>query len=51
MKKKKKFFVFLHYTETHKHLVREIVKKYDPKSNDDNYFYSREENEKRFNSY
>lgn len=50
-KKNKKFFVFLHYTETHKQLVRKIVEKYDPKSNDDAYFSSREENEKRYESY
>lgn len=49
--KRKKFFMFLHYTETHKHLVREIVEKYNLQSNDDEYFNSREENEKRFNSY
>jgi len=50
-KKNKKFFVFLHYTETHKQLVRKIVEKYDPKSNDDAYFNSREENERRYESH
>ena len=26
---KKKFFLFLHYTETHKHLVDAVIQKYD----------------------
>jgi arylsulfatase A-like enzyme len=48
---KKKFFLFLHYTEVHKHLVREIVQKYKQEENDDEFFDSKEENDLRFNSY
>jgi arylsulfatase A-like enzyme len=48
---KKKFFLFLHYTEVHKHLVREIVQKYKQEENDDEFFNSKEENNSRFNSY
>jgi arylsulfatase A-like enzyme len=48
---KNKFFLFLHYTEVHKHLVRSIVQKYKNESNDDEYFNSKYENNKRFNSY
>jgi arylsulfatase A-like enzyme len=51
LSKKKKFFVFLHYTETHKHLVREIVSKYKQEDNDDEFFQSQNENNQRFNSY
>jgi len=51
LSKKEKFFVFLHYTETHKHLVREIVSKYNQEDNDDEYFSSQDENHSRFNSY
>lgn len=51
LSKKEKFFLFLHYTETHKNLVREIVQKYKHEENDDDYFNSKKENEKRFNSY
>ena len=50
LSKKKKFFLFLHYTETHKNLVREIVQKYKNQDSDD-YFNSKNENEKRYNSY
>jgi len=49
--KGKKFFLFLHFTETHKHLVREIVKKYKQGDNDDEFFRSKKENEKRYNSF
>jgi arylsulfatase A-like enzyme len=48
--KKEKFFLFLHYTEVHKHLVREIVQKENEESND-HFFESKEENHKRFDSY
>jgi len=51
LSKKEKFFVFLHYTETHKHLVRAIVSKYKQKDNDDEFFQSQAENNERFNSY
>jgi arylsulfatase A-like enzyme len=51
LSKKEKFFVFLHYTETHKHLVREIVSKYKQEDNDDSYFSSQDENNARFDSY
>ncbi len=49
--KKGKFFLFLHFTETHKHLVREIVKKYNQEDNDDEFFNSVEENIQRYDSY
>jgi len=49
--KKEKFFLFLHYTETHKHLVRAIVSKYKQESNDDEFFQSQKENNDRFDSY
>ena len=48
---KQKFFLFLHYTEVHKQLVREIVQKYEQEENDDDFFNSQEENNSRFNSY
>jgi len=51
LSQKKKFFLFLHFTETHKYLVREIVQKYNQESNDDEFFNSQEENSKRYNSY
>lgn len=51
LSKKEKFFLFLHFTETHKHLVREIVQKYKQESIDDAYFDSQEENIQRYNSY
>ena len=47
---KEKFFLFLHYTEVHKYLVREIVEKYKDK-NDDEYFNSKIENNERYESY
>ena len=51
MSNKGKFFLFLHFTETHKHLVREIVKKYNQEDNDDEFFNSFEENVERYDSY
>lgn len=51
LSKKDKFFLFLHYTETHKQLVREIVSKYKQDSNDDEFFSSQKENNERFNSF
>ena len=48
---KKKFFLFLHYTETHKHLVDAVIQKYKQETNDDEYFNNKEENNDRFNSY
>lgn len=59
---KKKFFLFLHYTEPHKHLVDELNKirtniEYNKSENidvdltEDTFFESREENEVRYNSY
>jgi arylsulfatase A-like enzyme len=51
LSKKEKFFVFLHYTETHKNLVRAIVSKYKQEDNDDEFFQSQKENNERFNSY
>jgi len=48
---KQKFFLFLQYSDPHKHLVEEVMKKYDQKSNDDDYYSKIEENEKRYNSF
>jgi len=48
---KEKFFLFLHYTETHKHLVREIVQKYGQESNDDDFCKNKEDNDKRYDSF
>lgn len=48
---KKKFFLFLHYTETHRNLVREVVRKQKQESNDDEYYNSLKENSDRFDSY
>jgi len=47
----KKFFLFLHFTETHKNLVDAVIQKYKQESNDDDYFKNIEENDERFNSY
>ena len=49
--KKGKFFLFLQYNEQHKHLVQDIMKKYDPKSNDDDYYSNQNKNEKRYDSH
>ena len=51
LSQKSKFFLFLHFTETHKHLVRAIVQKYKQEENDDGYFCSQNENNERYNSY
>jgi arylsulfatase A-like enzyme len=48
---KKKFFLFLHYTENHKHLVNEVIEKYNQGQNDEDYFNNIDQNNKRFNSY
>jgi len=48
---KKKFFLFLHFTETHKNLVDAVIQKYKQESNDDDYFKNTKENDERFNSY
>jgi len=49
--KKEKFFLFLHYEGVHSKLVEDVMKKYDPKLNEDEYFTKIEENEIRYNSY
>lgn len=51
LSKKKKFFLFLHYTETHRDLVREVVRKQNQESDDDEYFNSLQENSARLDSY
>ena len=51
LSEKQKFFLFLHYTEIHKHLVDAVIQKYDQESIDDNYFSSQDENNQRLNSY
>ena len=48
---KGKFFLFLHYTETHRDLVREVVRKQKKESNDDQYYNSLKENSDRYDSY
>ena len=49
--KKEKFFLFLHYEGVHSKLIEDVMKKYDPKLNEDEYFRKIEENEIRYNSY
>lgn len=49
--KKEKFFLFLHFTETHKHLVDAVIQKYKQEDNDDEYFNAKKENDERYNSY
>jgi len=51
LSKQKKFFLYLHYTEPHKHLVDAVIQKYKQETTDDEYFKKIEENEKRYNSY
>jgi len=51
LSKKEKFFLFLHFSETHRHLVDAVIQKYKQEDNDDEYFNSRKENEERYNSY
>ncbi|NDF48019.1 MAG: DUF4976 domain-containing protein [Nitrosopumilaceae archaeon] len=46
----KKFFLFLHYTEPHKHLVDEVIQKYKNKD-DAQYYKSQKENNTRYDSY
>ena len=48
--KKEKFFLFLHYTELHKEIVKKIIQKYKNVENDDDYFHSIEENNTRYES-
>jgi len=48
---KKKFFLFLDHTETHKHLVDAVIQKYKQESIDDEYCSSQKENDERYNSY
>lgn len=51
LSKKGKFFLFLHNTEIHKHLVRDIVQKYGQNKDDSEYYKSKNENHKRYDSY
>jgi len=51
LSKKDKFFLFLHYTEPHKTYVIDIIQKYKDKQNKDEYFNSKEDNDKRYSSY
>ena len=48
---KEKFFLFLHYEGVHSRLMPDIMKKYDPKNNEDEYFENIEENNNRYDSY
>ena len=49
--KKDKFFLFLQYSKLHTHLVKEVMEKYDPKSNDDDYYNNLKLNTIRNNSH
>ena len=49
--KQDKFFLFLQYSKLHTHLVKEVMEKYDPKSNDDDYYDNLEVNTIRNNSH
>jgi arylsulfatase A-like enzyme len=51
LSQKQKFFLFLHYTEPHKHLVDDVIQKYKQEENDDDYFSNKKENESRYESY
>ena len=51
LSKKEKFFLFLHYTETHRDLVREVVRKEKQESTNDKYYNSLKENSDRYDSY
>jgi len=51
LSKKEKFFLFLHYTETHRDLVREVVRKEKQESTNDGYYNSLKENSDRYDSY
>ena len=48
LSKKKKFFAFLHFTDTHLHYVREIVQKYEKSENDDEYYKLKKENNEKY---
>ena len=48
---KKKFFLFLHYTEIHKNLVDAVIQKYRLESDNKKFFDNKKENNDRFNSY
>ena len=51
LSKKEKFFLFLHYTETHRDLVREVIRKEKQESTNDGYYNSLKENSNRYDSY
>ena len=51
MAEKEKFFLFLHYEGVHSKLLADIMEKYDPKENEDEYFKNIEENNNRYDSY
>jgi arylsulfatase A-like enzyme len=51
LSKKEKFFLFLHYTETHRDLVREVIRKQKEESTNDGYYNSLKENSDRYDSY
>ena len=51
LSQKEKFFVFLHYTEPHKKYVVGIVQKFKDSENKDEYFQSKEENDKKYTSH
>jgi arylsulfatase A-like enzyme len=48
---RKKFFLFLHYEGVHSKLLEDVMKKYDPKKNEDEFFEKIEENQNRYDSY
>ena len=45
------FFLFLHYTETHRDLVREVVRKEKQELTNEKYYDSLKENSDRYDSY
>ena len=48
---KERFFLFLHYEGVHSRLLEDVMKKYNPKENDDEYFDKILENGIRYDSY
>lgn len=48
---REKFFLFLHYEGVHSHVISDVLKKYDPKDNNDEFFTRRFENEQIYDSY
>jgi len=45
---KEKFFVFLHFTDTHLHYVRKVIEKYEKSGNDDEFYKLKNENNQKY---